>query len=67
MPDPRASLAPVRLCCGQRHVGAQCPDGKVMCCLCFERFDVADLDVDPDDGKPWDACKDCAEKERTHG
>lgn len=28
---------PVRLCCGQRHVGAECPDGLVMCCLCFER------------------------------
>lgn len=39
---------PVRLCCGQRHFGPVCPDGKVMCCLCFQRFDRKDLeDVKP--------------------
>jgi hypothetical protein len=34
---------PVRLCCSQRHWGSICPDGKVMCQLCFERFEVKDL------------------------
>lgn len=56
---------PVRLCCGQRHAGVQCPDGLVMCCLCFERFPVEGLSLDPHDGKPWDVCIACdaAEKE----
>lgn len=48
---------PVRLCCGQRHNGAMCPDGKVMCCACFERFDQADLVVL--DGDTYDVCKGC--------
>lgn len=54
MPD----VAPVRLCCGQRHWGAQCPDGKVMCCLCFGRFEVADL-YSNDKGETWDICQTC--------
>lgn len=53
---------PVRLCCGQRHDGAVCPDGKVMCCVCFERVRVDDLNVTPD-GKKEDVCRPCAEIE----
>lgn len=53
---------PVRLCCGKRHLGPQCPDGKVMCCLCFERFEVAELNITAD-GRPEDVCKQCAELE----
>ena len=53
---------PVKLCCGQRHFGSMCPDGKVMCCICFERVRVEDLNVLPS-GKPEDVCKDCARKE----
>lgn len=53
---------PTRLCCGQRHYGVQCPDGKVMCCLCFDRFEVAGLSLD--DGDPIDVCKECAAGER---
>jgi len=29
--------APIRVCCGQRHHGPVCPDGLVMCCICFNR------------------------------
>ena len=36
-------LAPVRICCGKRHLSVDCPDGHVMCCLCFDRFPVSDL------------------------
>lgn len=54
----QVSAAPVRLCCGQRHHGSICPDGKVMCANCFRRFDVADLMVE--DGETWDVCKECA-------
>lgn len=54
--------APVRLCCGQRHYGAQCPDGKVMCCLCFHRFNVSELS-ETVDGDKQDVCLECAEKE----
>jgi len=53
---------PVRLCCGKPHYGVQCPDGKVMCVLCFERFEVCDLNAS-DDGVIEDVCKKCAEKE----
>lgn len=49
--------APVRICCGQRHYGSVCPDGKVMCCACFDRFDPADLMVE--DGNTYNVCKGC--------
>lgn len=55
---------PVRLCCGQRHFGVVCPDGKVMCCLCFSRFSQKDLHV-LEDGQKEDVCTGCANKERT--
>lgn len=55
--------APVRLCCGQRHWGAVCPDGKVMCCICFERVSQDNLNVLAN-GKKEDVCKSCAQKEQ---
>lgn len=54
---------PVRLCCGQPHWGVQCPDGKVMCCLCFSRFGPSDLYID-ENGITWDVCRECQERER---
>lgn len=48
----------VRICCGQDHAGAVCPDGLVMCCICFSRFPVSDLFVDQD-GDRWDVCAGC--------
>lgn len=59
-----APYIPVRLCCGQAHLGVQCPDGKVMCCMCFERFDLADLNTTPT-GQKEDCCKRCGDEERT--
>lgn len=56
-------MTPVRLCCGQRHFGAQCLDGLVMCCLCFERFPVEQLLHDFDG--PVDVCIPCDLKEKT--
>ena len=53
-------LAPVRLCCGQRHFGVICPDGKVMCCLCFRSVSQDKLNVI--DGVKENVCKECAEK-----
>lgn len=53
---------PVRLCCGQRHAGPICPDGKVMCCLCFHRVPQHKLNVLPN-GQKEDVCKECAESE----
>lgn len=50
--------APVRLCCMQRHYGVVCPDGKIMCCLCYDRFDKLDLYVDSE-GSRWDMCSKC--------
>lgn len=55
--------APTRLCCGMRHYGAVCPDGKVMCCICFNRFDAAGLNP-REDGKREDVCAECARLER---
>lgn len=65
MTSELAAIDPIKLCCMKRqseHRGPQCPDGKVMCCMCFDRFDVADLHV-TDDGKPEDVCKPCAESD----
>jgi hypothetical protein len=60
------SQPPVRLCCGQRHEGAVCPDGLVMCCLCFSRFAAEDLHVTADGGRE-DVCNGCAALEAAHG
>lgn len=49
---------PVRLCCFQRHWDPPCPDGMTMCCLCFDRFEQADLFVD-EAGDRWDMCTEC--------
>jgi hypothetical protein len=54
--------APVRLCCGQRHFGPVCPDGMVMCCLCFERVSQDKLNV-ASNGQKEDVCNECAERE----
>lgn len=56
------AFPPVRLCCRQRHWGVQCPDGLVMCCLCFDRFDAENLN-DTGDGHKENVCKDCAARE----
>lgn len=50
--------SPVRACCGQRHWTTECPDGLVMCCLCFRRVQVADLNVVG--GHPENVCRPCA-------
>lgn len=60
--DDAEKLAPVRLCCGQRHFGPVCPDGLVMCCLCFQRFPIEQLNQTPDG--PEDVCRDCAQAEQ---
>lgn len=40
----------------------QCPDGRVMCCHCYERVPIEELNVpDPADGIPEDMCRPCAE------
>jgi hypothetical protein len=51
---------PVRLCCMKRHFGAQCADGRVMCCMCFDTFTVEELATE--NGTPIDVCKECAER-----
>lgn len=56
--------APVRLCCMKRHYGVQCLDGLVMCCICFDRFAVEDLVIDPVDGKRLNVCKPCGAWDR---
>lgn len=59
MNPPRPAINPVRLCCGQQHSGAVCPDGLVMCGICFARFPADQLAVDHD-GDRWDVCTGCA-------
>jgi hypothetical protein len=39
-----------------------CPDGLIMCCLCFERVPMERLNRP--DGWPEDVCVDCAEREK---
>lgn len=58
-------MDPVKLCCGKRqseHNGVVCPDGLVMCALCFERVEPEKLYVDGD-GVRWDVCKPCNESD----
>jgi hypothetical protein len=50
-------MIPWRLCCGKRHYGVQCPDGKCMCCYCFDRFEVDELAIE--DGNKIDVCWPC--------
>lgn len=54
---------PTRLCCGQRHWGATCPDGKTMCCLCFGRFALEEL-MEDESGRKWDVCRECHREEQ---
>lgn len=54
-------LAPVRLCCFQRHLGPECPDGTFMCAACFEKFAVTDAWQDGE-GQRWDLCRECGER-----
>lgn len=59
-----AGDGPVRICCGQRHWGAVCNDGLVMCSLCFNRFLKDELMRDTEDSqKRWDICLKCGFKE----
>ena len=51
--------APVRLCCGKSHNGAICPDNLVMCCICFTRVPVSELNR-TEDGSYEDVCISCA-------
>ena len=55
--------APTRVCCGKKHFGCVCPDNKVMCCLCWERFNQSDLN-ELKNGRKEDVCKPCGESER---
>jgi hypothetical protein len=50
---------PLRLCCGERHYGPMCPDGLIMCCICFYRVSLGELSED-ETGAPIDVCKPCA-------
>jgi len=52
---------PVRLCCGHRHYGAQCPDGLVMCCVCFTKVTLSELAKE--NGQLIDVCKECRNRE----
>lgn len=58
-------VPPVQVCCGQRHYGATCPDGKTMCCVCFERFGKPDLMVE--NGTTYDVCKGCTPRVTSPG
>ena len=55
---------PIRLCCMQRHYGVVCPDRKVMCCLCFGRFSLDELNVLEDGFSKENVCIDCARHEQ---
>ena len=52
-------FGPVRLCCGKRHFGVVCPDGMVMCSICFERVPESKLSRCAD-GRLENVCIQCA-------
>lgn len=51
---------PFRSCCGKQHAGHVCPDGLIMCHLCFERFLPEHIDM----SGYYPACVFCREEER---
>ena len=57
--------APVRLCCGLRHWGCVCPDGRSMCCLCFKLCEENELNT-REDGSLENVCIACAELEKSN-
>jgi len=58
-------IGPVKLCCGQKHYGLICPDGKVMCCICFERVQQHQLNViNHNKGTRENVCVRCAAEEK---
>ena len=56
------SNAPFRICCGKQHWGAVCPNGTVMCCMCFYNVTQDKLHVLPN-GMKEDCCQECYNKE----
>lgn len=64
-PEKDAAFTPIRLCCGERHLGPVCPDSRVMCCLCFERFAQDDLAFDPVAESKLNVCQPCYDAEQT--
>jgi hypothetical protein len=54
---------PYRLCCGQQHWGPTCPDGLVMCQLCYERKTIDELH-ELEDGYKENACQQCFDQEQ---
>lgn len=61
MVRPGLIQTPVRLCCGRAHWGPVCPDGMVMCTICFGRWTTDELYIDAA-GVTWDLCKGCGEQ-----
>jgi hypothetical protein len=67
--------APIRVCCGQRHYGPVCPDGLVMCCICFKRLPKDRLALlEEGDGSSAesapiyeDVCRTCRRREEQWG
>ena len=58
-PEEAKRLPPVRVCCGERHFGALCNDGSVMCCLCFNRYPLSAMS-ETAEGDKTDVCPNCA-------
>ncbi len=54
---------PVRLCCGQRHGSVICPDGLIMCQLCYGRFMIDQLNI-LESGGIEDVCEPCGVAEK---
>ena len=55
-------MIPYRICCGKQHIGPVCPDNKVMCCYCFDRFEFDELALD--EGTVTDVCRYCWDQEQ---
>jgi hypothetical protein len=59
------TIIPTRLCCGQRHLGDECPDGLWMCHQCFDRVPPNNIVQPGEDGPNRPMCKPCDATERT--
>jgi hypothetical protein len=69
------NINPIRVCCGQQHRGPVCPDGLVMCCICFKRVTkdrlalIEEGDGDEVGSAPIyeDVCRTCRRREEAWG
>jgi len=61
-PEMQMPKRVIRVCCGKIHETPVCPDGLVMCQLCFERVKRDKLHAE--NGVVFNICKKCEKMDK---